>query len=135
MPADHFTRLRRLLEMESDAEAARLLERSRRLTPAEAEERGNTLVDLAIVEEDAGMGGRYLVRLVKRRRTPLPWTRLDVGSNFRQNRAKVLRLDRHHQHIRFSSHFDVCINRRCPRLGRELFAGRRQHIAGHDLCG
>jgi ATP-dependent RNA/DNA helicase IGHMBP2 len=80
MPLDHFSRLRRLLELESDAEAQRLLERSRRLTPAEAEERGNTLVDLAVVEEDAGMGGRYLIRLMKRRRSPLPWTRLDVGS-------------------------------------------------------
>jgi ATP-dependent RNA/DNA helicase IGHMBP2 len=80
MTEDHFSRLRRLLELESDAEAARLLERSRRLTPAEAEERGNALVDLAVVEEDAGMGGRYLIRLMKRRRSPLPWTRLDVGS-------------------------------------------------------
>ncbi len=80
MAEDHFSRLRRLLELESDAEAARILERSRRLTPAEAEESGNSLVDLAIADEDAGLGGRYLVRLVKRRRTPLPWTRLDVGS-------------------------------------------------------
>ncbi|MDZ4780775.1 MAG: AAA domain-containing protein [Planctomycetia bacterium] len=80
MAEDHFSRLRRLLELESDAEAARILERSRRLTPAEAEESGNSLVDLVIADEDAGLGGRYLVRLVKRRRSPLPWTRLDVGS-------------------------------------------------------
>ncbi|MGH7139001.1 MAG: IGHMBP2 family helicase, partial [Pirellulales bacterium] len=38
------------------------------------------LVDLAIVDEDAGLGGRYIVRFAKRGRSELPWTRLDVGS-------------------------------------------------------
>ena len=58
MAEDHFSRLRRLLELESDAEAARILERSRRLTPAEAEESGNSLVDLAIADQRDG--GVYL---------------------------------------------------------------------------
>jgi ATP-dependent RNA/DNA helicase IGHMBP2 len=77
---DHFQRLMRLLEMEREAEAQRALQRSRRLSPAEAERTGNTLIDLAIVDEEAGLGGRYLLKLVKRKRTALPWTRLGVGS-------------------------------------------------------
>lgn len=75
---DHFERLTRLLELESQAEEA--AERSRRLSPADAERTGNTLVGLTILDEDTGLGGRYLVQLAKRTRSPLPWTRLDVGS-------------------------------------------------------
>ena len=52
----------------------------RRLSPAEAEKTGNSLIDLVVADEDAGLGGRYLVDLVRRSRAPLPWTRLDVGS-------------------------------------------------------
>src|SRR5438552_3547555 len=56
------------------------MRRSRRLSPAEAEQSGNALVDLIVADEDAGLGGRYLLEMVKRRRSPLPWTRLGVGS-------------------------------------------------------
>src|SRR4029077_1803272 len=31
-------------------------------------------------DENAGLGGRYIVQLICRSRAPLPWTRLDVGS-------------------------------------------------------
>ncbi|HUY32709.1 MAG TPA: AAA domain-containing protein [Pirellulales bacterium] len=77
---DHFRRLARLLELEGRAEAERLLRRGRRLSAAEAERAGNALVDLVVADEDAGLGGRYLLQFVKRRRAPLPWTRLGVGS-------------------------------------------------------
>lgn len=77
---DHFQRLARLLEQESQAEAQQAAERARRFTGAEAERTGNSLVDLVVADEDTGLGGRYLVQFVKRRREPLPWTRLDVGS-------------------------------------------------------
>jgi ATP-dependent RNA/DNA helicase IGHMBP2 len=77
---EHFQRLARLLELENRAEAQRAVERSRRLHPAEAEKSGNSLINLAIVDEDAGLGGRYLLRFAKRGRSELPWTRLDVGS-------------------------------------------------------
>ncbi|HUY88601.1 MAG TPA: AAA domain-containing protein [Pirellulales bacterium] len=77
---DHFQRQARLLELESKAEAERLLERGRKLSAAEAERSGNSLIDLAVADEEAGLGGRYLVKLVKRKRTPLPWTRLGVGT-------------------------------------------------------
>lgn len=77
---DHLQRLARLLELESKAEAERVRERGRRLSGAEAEQTGDTLVDLVIADEDTGLGGRYLVQLMKRKRNPLPWTRLGVGS-------------------------------------------------------
>ncbi|HVX11582.1 MAG TPA: AAA domain-containing protein [Pirellulales bacterium] len=77
---DHFGHLARLLDLENRAEAQRAVERSRRLKPAEAEKSGTALVDLVIVDEDAGLGGRYLIRFAKRSRGELPWTRLGVGS-------------------------------------------------------
>jgi len=77
---DHFQRLERLLELEREAEAQQAAELSRRFSGAAAERTGNALVDLAVADEETGLGGRYLVQLVKRRRNPLPWTRLDVGS-------------------------------------------------------
>ena len=76
----HFARLARLLELESKAEAQRVLEHSRRRSPTAAEESGEALVDLVIVDEDTGLGGRYLVTLVKRSRADLPWSRLGVGA-------------------------------------------------------
>ena len=77
---DHFSRLARLLELENRAEAQRALQRSRRLRPADAEKSGSSLIDLTIIDEEAGLGGRYLVRFAKRGRADLPWTRLDAGS-------------------------------------------------------
>ena len=77
---DHFQRLARLLELESQAAAQQAAESAKRFSGADAERTGNSLVDLAVADEDTGLGGRYLVQLVKRRRSPLPWTRLDVGS-------------------------------------------------------
>jgi hypothetical protein len=78
---DHFRRLARLLELESEAEARQALEEARRLTPGEAEAAGTALVDLVIAEQSSGLGGRCLVTLAKRNRTlPLPWTRLQAGT-------------------------------------------------------
>ncbi|HWA98928.1 MAG TPA: AAA domain-containing protein, partial [Pirellulales bacterium] len=77
----HFSHLLSLLEQESAAEAQRALEQGRRLSPAAAERTGNSLVDLAIIDEDAGLGGRTLVTLAKRNRTlALPWHRLGSGT-------------------------------------------------------
>lgn len=81
MAEDHFHRLTRLLQLEAEAEAQQVRERLRRLAPAEAERTGNSLVDLTVVEEYSGLGGRWLVTLAKRNRTlALPWTRLQAGS-------------------------------------------------------
>jgi superfamily I DNA and/or RNA helicase len=79
-PADHFARLARLLDLEGRAVAEQTRERARRYAPAEAERAGTSLVDLVIRDEEAGLGGRYLLRLGRRKRSPLPWTRLGVGS-------------------------------------------------------
>ncbi len=78
---EHFQRLARLLDLEGQAEAEQAAERARRLSPAEAEKAGTSLVDLVVLEESAGLGGRFILTLAKRNRTqPLPWTRLDVGA-------------------------------------------------------
>lgn len=78
---DHFQRLGRLLELESRAEALQTLEEARRLSPAEAERRGNCLIGLVITEEHAGLGGRVILTLAKRNRLqPLPWNRFQVGT-------------------------------------------------------
>jgi hypothetical protein len=81
-PPEHefLAQLVRLLEIEREAESERARELGRRLSPAEAERSGNSLIDLTMLDQDAGLGGRYLVRLAKRQRHPLPWTRLQVGT-------------------------------------------------------
>ena len=79
-PEDHFARLARLLDLESRAEAQRVAQQARKLSPAEAEKTGNSLIDLVVADENAGLGGRFIVQLIRRTRGPLPWTRLDVGS-------------------------------------------------------
>ncbi len=38
------------------------------------------MVDLIVSDEDMGLGGRHILQLAKRKRSPLPWTRLGVGS-------------------------------------------------------
>ncbi len=77
---DHFTQLARLLDMEGRAEAQKAAERNQRLSPSEAERSGLSVVDLVIVDEDTGLGGRYITQWAKQRGGPLPWTRLGVGS-------------------------------------------------------
>ncbi len=78
--SEHFRRLARLLELESEAEARQIAERRRRLAGDEAERSGLTLLDLEILDEDAGLGGRRLLQLARRTRTPLPWSRFEVGT-------------------------------------------------------
>jgi len=66
--------------MESRAEARRAAEQARKHRGAEAEKTGLTVVDLVILDENAGLGGRVVLQLAKRRKSPIPWTRLDTGS-------------------------------------------------------
>src|SRR5260370_35481640 len=79
MSAEHCTNLIRLLELESEAEARQLVERVRRLPPAQAEATGHSLVDLVVRDGFAGLGGRFLLTLAKRS-GELPWTRLGAGT-------------------------------------------------------
>jgi ATP-dependent RNA/DNA helicase IGHMBP2 len=75
---DHFRRLARLLDLESQAEAQRILENAAQ--PA-AERSGDSLVGLVVTEESSGLGGRFIFTLARRNRTlPLPWNRLEPGS-------------------------------------------------------
>jgi len=77
----HFSRLARLLEVESQAEARQARESLARLSPAEAERTGNCLIGLTITEEDSGLGGRCILTLAKRNRElSLPWNRLEPGA-------------------------------------------------------
>lgn len=81
MTHPHFDRLLRLLDLESKAEARRLSGNAQRLSAAAAERTGQTLVDLVVIDEDAGLGGRTLLTLAKRNRTlTLPWNRLGAGT-------------------------------------------------------
>jgi superfamily I DNA and/or RNA helicase len=77
---DHFGRMIRLLEMEADEEARQTLDYVRRVKPHEAEKSGNSLVELTIRDEHAGLGGRAILVLGKANDAPLPWTRLGIGS-------------------------------------------------------
>jgi superfamily I DNA and/or RNA helicase len=77
----HFQQLRTWLDMESEAERIRMQERRKNRSQANAESRGETLLDLVVADERTGLGGRYLATFVKRNRTlPLPWNRFRVGS-------------------------------------------------------
>lgn len=78
---EHFARLLRCLNWEATAEAAIARARLARMSPAEAEKTGASLVGLTIRDETTGLGGRALVTLGKRDLSlPLPWTRLNTGS-------------------------------------------------------
>jgi len=78
---DHFRRLARLLELESEAEAQQNLQRMQQLSPSEAERSGDCLIGLVILDEDSGLGGRCIVTLAKRNRAlALPWNRLSTGA-------------------------------------------------------
>ncbi|MCA9047979.1 MAG: IGHMBP2 family helicase [Planctomycetaceae bacterium] len=77
----HFVNLRRWLEMEGDAEIARLEQRRQQQSSAQAERSGETLLDLVVREHSTGLGGRYLLTLQKRRSgVPMPWHRFRNGS-------------------------------------------------------
>ncbi|MBL8045954.1 MAG: AAA family ATPase [Anaerolineales bacterium] len=78
---DYFERLRRLLELEADAEKQAALRTLQRLSPVEAEASGHSLIQLVVRDEGVGLGGRCLLTLGKRNQTlTLPWTRLRVGT-------------------------------------------------------
>ena len=78
---NHFDQLLTWIQMEADAETARMADRRMRQTSKDAERTGETLLDLAIEDSEPLLGGRFQVTLVKRNRElGLPWNRLRVGS-------------------------------------------------------
>ena len=66
---EYFQRLADWIDLESAAEAERLQERRKRQNGPDAEKSGETLLDLVVTDDDSGLGGRYLLTLVKRNRT------------------------------------------------------------------
>ena len=50
--------------MESEAEIARMAMRRREMSSAAAEKSGESILDLAIVDDRLGLGGRYLLSLI-----------------------------------------------------------------------
>ncbi len=78
---EYFDRLLRWLDLESEAEKARLAQRRQLVRGSDVERTGEAIVDLQIVEHRTGLGGRYLLTFAKRRAgLELPWNRLKVGS-------------------------------------------------------
>ena len=61
----HFEGLRRLLAIERRAEEERVAAERSALSQAEREVRGLSAGDLEAVEEDVGLGGRFLVTLAR----------------------------------------------------------------------
>ena len=77
----YFDQLLRWLDLESDAERARLVERRQISRGLDAERSGETIIDLVLSDHRTGLGGRYLLSFAKRRNDlGLPWNRLKVGS-------------------------------------------------------
>ncbi len=68
---EHFEHLRRLLALERRAEEQRLASERAQLGQGERESRGLSAADLEAVDEDVGLGGRFLVTLA--RAGGLPW--------------------------------------------------------------
>jgi superfamily I DNA and/or RNA helicase len=80
-PTEYFGNLALLLDLEAEAEKREAVRERTKLSPAEAEATGNSLINLVIREEGYGLGGHFLLGFGKRNETlSLPWTRLGVGS-------------------------------------------------------
>jgi ATP-dependent RNA/DNA helicase IGHMBP2 len=78
---DHFQRLARLLDLEAEAEKQETIRSLEKLSPAEAEASGSSLINLVIREEDAGLGGKILLTFGKRNENlNLPYSRIGNGS-------------------------------------------------------
>lgn len=78
---DHFQHLKRLVELEGQAEARAARQRMQSASSAQAERSGQTLVDLTVRDETLGLGGQSIWQFSKRdQRLALPWNRLGVGT-------------------------------------------------------
>ncbi|MCH2179797.1 MAG: AAA domain-containing protein [Mariniblastus sp.] len=77
----HFVQMAEWLALESKAESERILERIQNQQSKSAERTGESLLDLVMTDHAPGIGGHYLIQLMKRSRsTPMPWHRLKSGS-------------------------------------------------------
>ncbi len=77
----HFIQMAQWLALESKAESERILERIQTQQSKSAERTGESLLDLVMTDHAPGIGGHYLIQLMKRsRNVPMPWHRLKSGS-------------------------------------------------------
>jgi len=76
------THLSKLLDLEGAAEAEQVRRQRERLSPGDAEQSGFSLINLTIRDQEAGLGGRFILELCKRGHPSpkLPWSRLGIGS-------------------------------------------------------
>ncbi|MGB7347960.1 MAG: AAA domain-containing protein [Pirellulaceae bacterium] len=77
---DYFDVMERWLDLESDAERARLARRRQNRNQTDIEKRGETIVRLRMADHKTGLAGRFLIDLCKPGDQPLPMNRLKVGS-------------------------------------------------------
>ena len=77
---EYFRTLERWLELESEAERARLARRRQIRSQQDVEKTGETIIRLQIADHKTGLAGRYLIDLAKPGGQPLPMNRLKVGS-------------------------------------------------------
>lgn len=77
---DYFDLLQRWLDLESEAERARLAQRRQIRKQQDVEKSGETLVRLQISDHRTGLAGRLLIDFQKPGGQPLPMNRLKVGS-------------------------------------------------------
>jgi superfamily I DNA and/or RNA helicase len=76
----YFDVLARWLDLESEAERARLARRRQIRKQADVEKTGETLVRMQIADHKTGLAGRFLIDLIKPGGPTLPLNRLKVGS-------------------------------------------------------
>lgn len=68
---DFFTDLKRLLTLERDAQRARYLAETAERTLQEREEEGQVVLDLELLEESVGLGGRFLLTFARAEKRPM----------------------------------------------------------------
>ncbi|MBL8855970.1 MAG: AAA family ATPase [Planctomycetaceae bacterium] len=77
----HFARMSRWLHLESIAEIERISERKKTQGEGNAEKGGETLLNMIVVDQVAGLGGLQLVTFGRQAKAPpMPWHRLRVGA-------------------------------------------------------
>lgn len=77
---DYFDQLALWLDLEADAERARLAQLRQIRSERDVESTGQAIVGLNLVDYHTGLAGRYLLDLAKPSGQPLPMNRLKVGS-------------------------------------------------------
>jgi superfamily I DNA and/or RNA helicase len=77
---DYFDVLERWLDLESEAERARLARRRQIRNQTHVEKTGETIVRLQMADHKTGLAGRFLIDLTKPGDQSLPMNRLKVGS-------------------------------------------------------